>query len=155
MYYLCPQRLHVCHIRPLHIPTLNSKDTSLETVPPQMLPFEFGEEPANAGDMASVSCAVSKGDQPMNISWIFNGQLVNKKNDLGIVLTSINKKTSILNIEAVSGTHRGTYVCVATNRAGSANHSAVLDVNGTSLDHHLLVFVFIQFVFKIPLPIPN
>lgn len=115
-----------------------------------MLPFEFGEEPANAGDMASISCAVSKGDQPLNISWIFNGQLLKPKNDLGIVLTSINKKTSILNIDSVSGVHRGTYYCVATNRAGSTNHSAVLEVNGTLLNNHRLAFyVFSQYLFKI------
>ncbi|XP_050561798.1 cell adhesion molecule Dscam2 isoform X24 [Spodoptera frugiperda] len=98
-------------------------------VPPQILPFEFGDEPANAGDMASISCALSKGDQPLNISWVLNGQIIPKNNDMGIVLTVINKKTSILNIDSVSGIHRGTYLCVATNMAGSVNHSAVLEVN--------------------------
>ncbi|CAB3223434.1 unnamed protein product [Arctia plantaginis] len=98
-------------------------------VPPQLLPFEFGDEPANAGDMASLTCAVSKGDQPLNITWVLNGQVIPKNNNMGIVLTVINKKTSILNIDSVSGIHRGTYLCVATNMAGSANHSAVLEVN--------------------------
>lgn len=117
-----------------------------------MLPFEFGEEPANAGDMASISCAVSKGDQPLNISWVFNGQLLKPKNYLGIVLTSINKKTSILNIESVSGVHRGTYYCVATNRAGSTNHSAVLEVNGTLPNNHRLAFsIYYIVLFEISL----
>ncbi|XP_064072189.1 cell adhesion molecule Dscam1 isoform X35 [Vanessa tameamea] len=98
-------------------------------VPPQILPFEFGDEPANAGDMASISCAVSKGDQPLNITWVFNGEIVSKRNDLGIVLTNVNRKTSILNIDSVNGIHRGTYYCVATNQAGSVNHSALLEVN--------------------------
>ncbi|XP_045447571.1 Down syndrome cell adhesion molecule-like protein Dscam2 [Melitaea cinxia] len=98
-------------------------------VPPQILPFEFGDEPANAGDMASISCAVSKGDQPLNITWVFNGNIVSKRNDLGIVLTNVNRKTSILNIDSVNGIHRGTYYCVATNPAGSVNHSAILEVN--------------------------
>lgn len=109
-----------------------------------MLPFEFGEEPANAGDMASISCAVSKGDQPLNISWIFNGRLIAAKNDLGIVLTSINKKTLILNIDSVSGVHRGTYHCVATNPAGSTNHSAILEVNGTLPNNHQLAFLSVS-----------
>lgn len=99
-------------------------------MPPQILPFEFGDEPANAGDMASISCAVSKGDQPLNITWMLNGHILMKNNNLGIVLTSINKKTSIMNIDSVSGIHRGTYLCVATNLAGSTNNSAVLEVNG-------------------------
>ncbi|KAI5642678.1 immunoglobulin domain-containing protein [Phthorimaea operculella] len=98
-------------------------------VPPQLMPFEFGDEPANAGDTASVTCAVSKGDQPLNITWLLNGQIIPKNNNMGIVLTNINKKTTILNIDPVSGIHRGTYHCVATNPAGSANHSAVLEVN--------------------------
>lgn len=109
-------------------------------MPPQILPFEFGDEPANAGDMASISCALSKGDQPLNISWVLNGQVIPKNNDMGIVLTVINKKTSILNIDSVSGIHRGTYLCVATNMAGSVNHSAVLEVNGTHSYNVPLVF---------------
>ncbi|CAH2076517.1 unnamed protein product, partial [Iphiclides podalirius] len=96
-------------------------------VPPQILPFEFGGEPANAGDLASVTCAVNKGDQPLNISWTLNGQPL--RNELGVTLTGINKKTSILNIDSVAAIHRGVYCCVASNQAGSANHSAVLEVN--------------------------
>lgn len=69
-------------------------------VPPQILPFEFGEEPANAGDTATLTCSVSKGDQPVNISWIFNGQELTKFNNLGVVLSSINKKTAIMSIDS-------------------------------------------------------
>ncbi|XP_053612834.1 cell adhesion molecule Dscam1 isoform X22 [Plodia interpunctella] len=98
-------------------------------VPPQISPFEFGDEPANAGDMASVTCAVGKGDQPLNISWALNGQVLTRHNNMGIQILSINKKTSILNIDSVNGVHRGTYSCVAANPAGSTNHSAVLEVN--------------------------
>lgn len=81
--------------------------------------------------MASISCAVSKGDLPLNITWTLNGQTISKNNKMGIVLTNINRKTSIMNIDSVSGIHRGIYHCVATNPAGTANHSAVLEVNGT------------------------
>lgn len=81
--------------------------------------------------MASVSCAVSKGDLPLNITWMLNGQTISNNNKMGIVLTSINRKTSIMNVDSVSGIHRGTYHCVATNPAGTANHSAILEVNGT------------------------
>lgn len=109
-------------------------------MPPQILPFEFGEEPANAGDTASVTCAISKGDQPLNITWMLNGRTIPRQNELGIALTSISKKTTILNIDSVSGVHRGTYHCVATNLAGSTNHSAVLEVNGTKLKITLPVF---------------
>lgn len=121
---------------------LSLKKNSFYTVPPQLLPFEFGDEPANAGDMASLTCAVSKGDQPLNITWVLNGQVIPKNNNMGIVLTVINKKTSILNIDSVSGIHRGTYLCVATNMAGSVNHSAVLEVNGIPSNNVHLAFSF-------------
>ncbi|XP_045534730.1 Down syndrome cell adhesion molecule-like protein Dscam2 [Papilio machaon] len=98
-------------------------------VPPQILPFEFGDEPANAGELASVTCAVNKGDQPLDISWTLNGHALRRNNDLGVTITNINKKTSILNIDSVSAIHRGLYYCVAKNVAGAANHSAVLEVN--------------------------
>ncbi|XP_059046517.1 cell adhesion molecule Dscam2 isoform X34 [Achroia grisella] len=98
-------------------------------VSPQILPFEFGDQPANAGESTSVSCAVSKGDQPLDIKWILNGQILIKNNNFGIQLLAVNKKTSILNIDSVNEIHRGTYYCVATNPAGSTNHTAVLEVN--------------------------
>ncbi|XP_013136799.1 PREDICTED: LOW QUALITY PROTEIN: Down syndrome cell adhesion molecule-like protein Dscam2 [Papilio polytes] len=98
-------------------------------VPPQILPFEFGDEPANAGDLTSVTCAVNKGDQPLEISWTLNGHALRRNNDLGVTITNINKKTSILNIDSVAAIHRGLYYCVAKNAAGIANHSAVLEVN--------------------------
>ncbi|KPI92826.1 Down syndrome cell adhesion molecule-like protein CG42256 [Papilio xuthus] len=98
-------------------------------VPPQILPFEFGDEPANAGELASVTCAVNKGDQPLDISWTLNGHALRRNNDLGVTITNINKKTSILNIDSVNAIHRGLYYCVAKNAAGTANHSAVLEVN--------------------------
>lgn len=100
-------------------------------MPPQILPFEFGDEPANAGDLTSVTCAVNKGDQPLEISWTLNGHALRRNNDLGVTITNINKKTSILNIDSVAAIHRGLYYCVAKNAAGIANHSAVLEVNGT------------------------
>lgn len=95
--------------------------------------------------MASISCAVSKGDQPLNITWVFNGEIVSKRNELGIVLTNVNRKTSILNIDSVNGIHRGTYYCVATNPAGSVNHSAILEVNGTG-PKFLAFFLFFTII---------
>ncbi|KOB76283.1 Dscam [Operophtera brumata] len=100
------------------------------TVPPQMSPFEFGDEPANAGDTVSVQCVMNKGDLPANFSWSLNGRKISQVNALGIVIGSMSKKMSILNIDSVNGTHRGVYVCHVQNLAGHVNHSATLEVNG-------------------------
>ncbi|XP_053612851.1 cell adhesion molecule Dscam1 isoform X36 [Plodia interpunctella] len=98
-------------------------------VPPQISPFEFGDEPANAGDTASVQCVMNKGDLPANFSWSLNGKKISKVNTLGIAIGSMSRKMSILNIDSVNGTHRGVYACHVENYAGQVNHSAVLEVN--------------------------
>ncbi|KAG6458279.1 hypothetical protein O3G_MSEX010787 [Manduca sexta] len=98
-------------------------------VPPQITPFEFGEEILNEGETASVQCVVSKGDLPITYKWLFNGEEIKTQNTLGILITKISKKTSILNIEAVSAIHRGSYTCEIKNAAGMTNHTTVLSVN--------------------------
>lgn len=74
---------------------------------------------------------MSKGDLPVTFNWRFNGEEIEPRNNLGIVLTTISKKTSILNIEAVSAVHRGSYTCEIQNEAGQTNHTTVLSVNGS------------------------
>lgn len=41
---------------------------------------------------------------------------------------------SMLGIEAVKARHRGNYTCYAQNKAGIAQHSAFLSVNGLKFD---------------------
>lgn len=96
---------------------------------PQILPFDFGEETINSGDMTSVSCSISKGDLPLNISWQFNNRLL--KNENGITITKVNKRLLALSIDSVQAEHAGRYTCVANNLAGSDRYSAYLNVNGT------------------------
>ncbi|XP_047530731.1 Down syndrome cell adhesion molecule-like protein Dscam2 isoform X3 [Vanessa atalanta] len=98
-------------------------------VPPQITPFEFGEEILNEGETASVSCVMSKGDLPVTFTWLLNGEEIRPRNNLGIVLTTISKKTSILNIESVNAVHRGSYTCELKNQAGETNHTTLLSVN--------------------------
>lgn len=97
---------------------------------PQILPLSFGDEPVNAGDLASVQCVVSKGDFPLEITWLLDGnQIGNDRTD--VIITGSGKRVKQLTIEAVAARHAGEYTCVASNRAGSSSHSAILDVNGT------------------------
>ncbi|XP_046417329.1 Down syndrome cell adhesion molecule-like protein Dscam2 isoform X10 [Neodiprion virginianus] len=97
-------------------------------VAPQIGPFSFGDESINAGDMASVQCAVIKGDLPLEISWAFKGQPI-RPDQLDIAVSSSGKRLKQLTIESVAARHAGEYTCIASNKAGSTSHSATLDVN--------------------------
>ncbi|XP_076374944.1 Down syndrome cell adhesion molecule 1 isoform X34 [Megalopta genalis] len=98
-------------------------------VAPQILPFTFGDEPASWGELVSVTCSVAKGDQPLEISWAFNGTPIDSHHGSDVVVASTNKKNSVLTIESVAARHAGDYTCSASNRAGATSHSAQLTVN--------------------------
>ncbi|XP_070160074.1 Down syndrome cell adhesion molecule 1 isoform X4 [Polyergus mexicanus] len=107
-------------------------------VAPQLAPFTFGDEAANAGEMATVQCAVIKGDLPIDIIWSFNGRVIDTANgafdehnydNSDIVISRGSKRASQLTIESVAARHAGEYSCTASNTAGTATHSSVLSVN--------------------------
>lgn len=96
-------------------------------VSPQILPFDFGE-PIDSHELASINCAVSKGDVPLDIEWYFNGAKLQPSD--GILLTRNGHRVSALTIESVRGRHRGNYTCTATNIAGKSTYTSELRVNG-------------------------
>ncbi|KAL0124026.1 hypothetical protein PUN28_006078 [Cardiocondyla obscurior] len=107
-------------------------------VAPQLAPFTFGDEAANAGEMATVQCAVIKGDLPIDIVWSFNGRVIDIANGAfdehnydnpDIVISRSSKRASQLTIESVAARHAGEYSCTASNTAGTATHSSILSVN--------------------------
>ncbi|XP_061930187.1 cell adhesion molecule Dscam2 isoform X37 [Apis cerana] len=101
-------------------------------VGPQLAPFTFGDEAANAGEMATVQCAVIKGDLPVRIAWSLNGRRIDREQSHeipDIVVTRSSKRISTLTIDSVAARHAGEYSCTATNEAGSATHVSVLSVN--------------------------
>lgn len=81
-------------------------------------------------DMIVAICAVSKGDMPLDIKWYFNSDAI--KSGLNGVMLTNTKRTSQLTIESVSHHNQGNYSCVVKNKAGTANHTANLFVNGIS-----------------------
>ncbi|VEN53577.1 unnamed protein product [Callosobruchus maculatus] len=95
--------------------------------PPQIMPFNFGEESINSGDSTSVTCSIHKGDLPINFSWLHNNVSIGYLP--GVIIGKVGKKTSTVSIDSVGGEHAGTYTCVAENKAGAARYSAVLNVN--------------------------
>lgn len=46
---------------------------------------------------------------------------------------TLSDRVSVLDIPSAMDTHSGNYTCTAANKAGNANHTAVLNVIGTTL----------------------
>ena len=82
--------------------------------------------------MLSISCTIIKGDLPVEFVWTFNEKVIPlDSSDVSIV---VSKRVSFLSIDSVAAKHAGKYKCIATNRAGSDSHIAVLAVNGIILE---------------------
>ncbi|XP_008186143.1 Down syndrome cell adhesion molecule-like protein Dscam2 isoform X2 [Acyrthosiphon pisum] len=98
-------------------------------VPPLMKPFSFEGE-SNVGDTAQLTCHVIKGDTPLEITWVFQGPDGRiQPMPQPIIENRIGKKITMLEIPTVTEYHRGSYSCIAKNRAGIINQTALLMVN--------------------------
>ena len=86
------------------------------------------------GALSQISCVVSKGDEPISLSWSFHGH--NLTSGRGITITNIGSRISMLVISSVDHEHMGLYTCKAVNKAGEASHSARLKVNGKTFFSH-------------------
>lgn len=96
---------------------------------PKIAPFDFGNEPSNFGDSASIQCLVTSGDFPINFKWLLNERPVSEI--FGVSTVKLGKRTYALTIDSVSGKHAGNYTCEASNMAGVDRFNAALVVNGT------------------------
>lgn len=105
---------------------------------PILLPFEFGEEPADVQSTTMVSCAVAKGDLPLEIEWLFEGRKIGPSDEVSI--TKSGQKISMLSIDSVQPRHAGNYTCLASNRAGTAEHTSELKVIGRALIDRMFPF---------------
>ena len=97
-------------------------------VPPDLIPLTFGRDVVDEGNFAQLSCIAMTGDEPLSISWTFHGQDIS--NDLGILISPIGSRGSMLVISRVGHGHSGEYTCTAKNEAGTESETAVLKVNG-------------------------
>lgn len=88
----------------------------------------------NLDESVSTVCSITKGDSPIKIWFTFQGEddlySSNLTSNDGIVIMRNTQKMSALSIEAVKARHRGNYTCFASNRAGVAQHSTYLSING-------------------------
>ncbi|XP_076265872.1 Down syndrome cell adhesion molecule 1 isoform X5 [Rhynchophorus ferrugineus] len=94
---------------------------------PQIIPFEFGDEPVYVGQSVQVQCFVSEGDLPLQITWQLNGEDFDDRLELTPI--PVGKRSSILMFESVTASHAGNYTCRASNAAGSSSFSSELQVN--------------------------
>lgn len=102
---------------------------SFHTVPPQLVPFTFGDEASNSGDSQAIQCMAMKGDLPIEISWWLNEKPIEVAS--GISISKVSPRLSSLSIDSISDKHRGDFKCVARNKGGHAEYATELKVNGT------------------------
>lgn len=100
------------------------------TVEPKILPFAFPVE-VEAGELIQVSCAVSRGDDPIILQW-YKDHLPLKSSS-NFIINNMDSKLSILLLRSVDAEHRGIYTCSASNPVGNAEFSATLNVKGMKL----------------------
>lgn len=93
---------------------------------PFMIPPENFE-----GMSIQILCTLLSGDDPVTLYWLKDKISMNTDNLEGANISSVGPRTSMLAIPSVGQRHSGEYTCVATNRAGQANHSVTLNVLGT------------------------
>lgn len=90
--------------------------------------FNFGEESVNEGEGVSIQCSVFKGDYPLNVTWTLNSLPIGSNE--GILISRTSKRVSSLTIDSVQASHAGNYTCLAGNKAGLRQYTAVLSING-------------------------
>ena len=100
----------------------------------------------NLDEAVAATCIIIKGDTPIKVWWTLRDDFDNYERNLstndGVVITRNNQKVSVLTIEAVKARHRGNYTCYAQNKAGIAQFSAFLAVNGLNFLINIFSFEF-------------
>ena len=82
------------------------------------------------------------GEPVPNISWYFNGTMINEsdtsKYNVTPIPVNLNATQSTLSIFNAASNDVGTYVCEATNVVGSTRSSAVLTIHGEKIFYHCI-----------------
>lgn len=82
-----------------------------------------------AGQLIQVSCAVTKGDDPLTVQWFKDDLPLMTSNNF--VINNMDSRLSVLLLRSVNFEHSGTYKCLALNPVGQASYSAQLKVKGS------------------------
>ena len=102
------------------------------------MPFLFPNKLLNEGMRSAVSCQILEGSLPITFHWDKDGQRLLQDESTGtssifalegVVVRNNDEYSSTLIIDHLKYDHSGNYTCLATNAAGSSQHSAELTVN--------------------------
>lgn len=91
-----------------------------------------------AGERLTLTCSVSRGDEPLSLKWLWDGDPLSpgSAHTEGLSIANVNTFNSVLSIEQVGEHHAGDYTCVATNAAASTRSTSTLTVHGTHPSRH-------------------
>uniref|UniRef100_A0A336M1C8 CSON009678 protein n=1 Tax=Culicoides sonorensis TaxID=179676 RepID=A0A336M1C8_CULSO len=96
-------------------------------VPPKLTPFHTPVVLLNVGDRASITCAVVKGDTPLQITWRKDNRALDPAHRVQV--TQVDQYNSILVIENLQADHTGNYSCIVSNMAAEVEATQGLLVN--------------------------
>jgi len=99
-------------------------------VPPEILPFTFGDRPRSAGQSLSVHCSVVEGSAPVKVRWTLNGFPLAPLRRMNAL--SLGDSGSVLTVPMLDGEHSGNITCIAENVAGNASFTAFLNITGNN-----------------------
>lgn len=89
-------------------------------------PFGFPNQVQDGG-RAQVTCSISSGDLPIQVSWMRDGHPISSHLNVEMQTGEFH---SLLIFKRLRGEHSGVYTCTARNMAAAASHSATLLVQG-------------------------
>ena len=99
----------------------------LVSVPPLIERFAFDEN-LYEGMRTRVYCNIARGDQPITIKWLKNGQPL--KSGAQLQVRTLDTFSLALVIDSLNPAHNGNYTCMASNDAAVVNSTAQLLVHG-------------------------
>lgn len=97
------------------------------SVPPIIEPFSF-QDGLSEGMRTRTVCGVSKGDQPLVVTWLKDDQPLTP--NLGVNVSALDSYSSLLSISSLDSRHSGDFTCVASNPASEVRYTAKLQVKG-------------------------
>nr|AVV62006.1 Dscam [Limulus polyphemus] len=95
-------------------------------VRPFIEPFSFPPS-LHFGQRFNIMCVVTKGDPPVDIRWLKDGQKI--ADYLGIRVLRVTDFSSTLVFDSVRPEYHGNYTCQASNSAGTSTHTATMIIH--------------------------
>ncbi|XP_076325922.1 cell adhesion molecule Dscam1-like isoform X2 [Tachypleus tridentatus] len=118
--------LYTCRANNKQGDTAEGTVTIIIKVRPQIEPFHFPQS-VHLDQRLTISCTVIKGDPPMKLKWLKNGQPLMESEELQV--HKLTDYSSTILFKSVNPTHHGLYTCIATNHVGTDQHSSTMVIH--------------------------